>query len=156
MEILVGIIVLLTLIFCVTGEVGAVISAILALIVLFSLAVLGFFLIALCHMLHAEKKSARFLRIERSGHGGFERAVYEVDGGEYPDAFPAEPVFRDRLYRMDRAVKLRFSEKRKTVYDRNTVVTVWCGLAAFLPLSVWLMYAAIHMVLYARPGFFSL
>lgn len=146
MEILVGIIVLLALIFCVTGEIGSVVAAVLALIVLFSLAVLGFFLFFLCRVLSAEKKSARFLRIERSGRGGFERAVYEVDGGEYPDAFPAEPIFRGRLYRTDRAVKLRFSEKRKTVYDRNTVVTVWCGLAAFLPLSVWLVYAAIHMI----------
>ncbi len=146
MEILVGLIVLLALIFCVTGEIGAVVSAVLALIVLFSLAVLGFFLIALCQMLRAEKKSARFLRIERGGRGGFERAVYEVDGGEVPDAFPAEPVFRGRLYRTDRAVKLRFSEKRKTVFDRNTVVTIWCGLAAFLPLSVWLVYAALHMM----------
>lgn len=146
MEILVGLIVLLALIFCVTGEVGAVVSAVLALIVLFSLAVLGFFLIALVHMLRAEKKSARFLRIERGGRVGFERAVYEVDGGEVPDAFPAEPVFRDRLYRTDRAVKLRFSEKRKTVYDRNTVVTVWCGLVAFLPLSVWLVYAVVGMI----------
>lgn len=146
MEILVGIIVLLTLIFCVTGEVGAVISAVLALIVLFSFAVLVFFLIALFHMLCAEKKSARFLRIERGGRGGFERAVYEVDGGEVPDAFPAEPIFRGRLYRTDRAVKLRYSEKRKMVYDRNTVVTVWCGLAAFLPFSIWLVYAAVHLI----------
>lgn len=146
MEILVGLIVLLALIFCVTGEVGAVVSAVLALIVLFSLAVLGFFLIVLVQMLRAEKKSARFLRIERGGRAGFERAVYEVDGGEVPDAFPAEPVFRDRLYRTDRAVKLRFSEKRKTVYDRNTIVTVWCGLAAFLPLSVWLVYAVVGMI----------
>lgn len=146
MEILVGLVVLLVLIFCVTGEIGAVVSAVLALIVLFSLAVLGFFLIALFHMLRAEKKSARFLRIERGGRGGFERAVYEVDGGEVPDAFPAEPIFRKRLYRPDRAVKLRFSEKRKAVFDRNTVVTIWCGLAAFLPLSVWLVYAAVQMI----------
>lgn len=146
MEILVGLIVLLALIFCVTGEVGAVFSVVLALIVLFSLAVLSFFLTAFFHMLRAEKKSARFLRIERGGRVGFERAVYEVDGGEVPDAFPAEPIFRGRLYRTDRAVTLRFSEKRKTVYDRNTAVTVWCGLAAFLPLSVWLVCAAVGMI----------
>lgn len=147
MEILMGIAVLLALIFCVTGEVGAVAAAVLGLIVLFSLAVLGFFLTALFRMLRAEKKCARFVRIERGGRGGFERAVYEVNGGEVPDAFPAEPILRGRLYRSDRKTVLRFSEKRKTVYDRNTAVTIGCGLAAFLPLSGWLVYAAIRMIL---------
>lgn len=145
MEIFVGIAVLLALIFCATGEPGAVVAAVVGLIVLFSLAMLGFFLFFLFAMLGAKKKSARFLRIEKSGRGGFERAVYEVDGAEYADAFPAEPILRSRIYRTDRTVALRFSEKKKTVYDRNTAVTVWCGLAAFLPLSAWLVSAAVRL-----------
>lgn len=147
MEILAGIFVILVLIFCVTGELGAVFAAVLGLIVFFSFAVLGFFCFFFFGMLFAEKTTARFLRIEKSGRGGFERAVYEVNGGEFPDAFPAEPIFRDRLYRGDREIPIRFSVKRKTVYDRNTAVTICCGLAAFLPLSGWLAWSVLGMVL---------
>lgn len=145
MELLVGIVVLLALVFCLTGELGAVITAFAWIVVLFSFALLGFFVYFLCSMLRGEKRTARFVRFGKSGRDGFERAVYEIGGEEFSSVFPAEPLFRPRLYRAEQSVPVRFSAKKGRLYDRWTCVTIWLGTAAFLTLSPLLLWGMLGL-----------
>lgn len=145
MELLVGIVVLLALVFCLTGELGAVVTAFAWIVILFSFALLGFFVYFLCLMLRGEKRTACFVRFEKSGRDGFERAVYEIGGEEFPAVFPAEPLFRPRLYRAGKPVSVRFSEKKGRLYDRWTCVTIWLGTAAFLTLSPLLLWGMLGL-----------
>ncbi|MCM1463260.1 MAG: hypothetical protein NC084_11215 [Bacteroides sp.] len=140
MEIFVGIAVLLTLVFCLTGELGAALMVFAGIVILFLWLLLGFFLYFFFTMLRAGKRSARFARFERDERVGFERAVYEVEGEEIPAVFPAEPILRARLYRPERPSAIRLSAKKKRLYDRPTCATVCLGTAAFLilsPLTTW-------------------
>lgn len=145
MELLVGIVVLLALVFCLTGELGAVVTAFAAIVILFSFVLLGFFVFFLCAMLRAEKQTARFVRFEKGGRDSFEHAVYEIGGEEFPAVFPAEPLFRSRLYRKERPVSVRLSRKKGRLYDRQTRVTIRIGTAAFLVLSPLLLWGMLDL-----------
>lgn len=135
MELFAGIAVILVLLLCLTGDWETVTAAVAVIAALFVLAILGFFIFFLIRMSGAEKITGRFLRIEKSGKMQFDTAIYEADGEEYADVFPAEAVFRKRIYREGLPVKLLLHKKRREVYDKNTRVTIYAGTAAFAAAS---------------------
>lgn len=142
MEIIVGLVVVIILLLCLGVQFGTImfwfllfISGLMALTELF-------FIYSVTRMLLAKKRSAVFSRIDRREGAKFDTAFYSIDGEEYPNIFPCEVVMRDKFYKTDKEVTVRFDEKKKRVFDRNAVLTCSAGvvLCAVLPVLMTVFF----------------
>ncbi len=105
-----------------------------------------FFTASLIIMLTAKKMPARFSRIDKRPNGRFSVAHYIIDGDEYPNIFPDEGIFRNRLYKTDKIYNVRIDKSRRFVFDRfacaTTVIGFIAGIlmaaaAAVIAVSAW-------------------
>ena len=128
MELLIGAAVVLLLLFCL-GVSGGFISILIGVVIgMGVLFMLGLFVFSAVRLIRSEKRTARFEKIEKPEGAAFERAVYNVDGESCPNVYPCEAVMRNKLYREDKEVQVRYYAKKKCVYDRNAVITTVIGL----------------------------
>jgi len=87
-------------------------------------------------LLRSERRSAFFVRWDLPDpESSYRVAYYLVEGTEHPCIFPEEGVLRKKLYRADRACRVRLHIKRGIVFDRYTIITTVVGLIGGLVLG---------------------
>jgi ABC-type multidrug transport system fused ATPase/permease subunit len=121
---------------------GAVLILI-ALVVLAIILIAVFFFATDISLLFRKRVKGKFLRIDDSTR--FDHAVYDVGGTEYHCIFPAESYGRKRIYHVDQEYTLLIarSEKRKTAYDRHSLITILFGTVfSALLVAVFILIAA--------------
>lgn len=75
----------------------AIMKGFVLLLVLLLAFLVGFFVLSAAKLLAAKRCKGEFVRFEKNKN--FETAVYKIDGAEYANLFPAEPVMRGLIYR---------------------------------------------------------
>lgn len=109
-----------------------VLGAVLALMILF-------FTVCAAALLLSRRCRGHFVRFDKSGR--FETAVYGIDGEEYANIFPAEPIMRGIIYKPgERTLFLFRRGKRSFAFDTHSVMIVAAGFA----LSVGSLSALIY------------
>lgn len=100
---------------------------VLGLIALTILAMFLFFVLTDVALLFRKPVKGTFLRVDDSGR--FDHAVYQVGEAEYSCNFPAESFGRKHIYQENKQYLLLIprSEKRKTAYDRHSLMIVAIG-----------------------------
>lgn len=98
-----------------------------------------FFVITGVSLLFYRRASGVLVRFDDSKK--WDRAVYLAEGEEYTCLFPAETVFRKRIYREQETTAKTFllisgSGKRKTAYDRHSLFIIAIGLCFSLLLVI--------------------
>lgn len=136
MEIVFGIIIVVLLLFLLGVSLGFISILFCVIITIGLAAMLLFFVFSTLRLINSEKKTARFDGTEPFGETKFDCAVYLIDGERYKNAFPCETVMRDRIYRKDKDVTVRFYEKKKLVYDKNSVITTVIGTVSSITLCI--------------------
>lgn len=140
---LLGILIILLMLFVLGTDIHIIIGIILGILGLAVLFMLIFFLFCAVILMSSEKREAVFSRIGKSPRGNFDCAYYMVDGQEYPNAFPCEPVLRDKLYQTSGSATVRLSSGMKFVFDKKAMIT----FAAGLPASIILCAAGIILLI---------
>ena len=145
MEFILGAVVIIFLLALAGVDIVYILLGVLALISLAAVFTAGFFAVCLVTILRGSRKKGYFCGFRRGRRG--EAAVYLIDGAEHTNAFPAEFVLRDRIYRPDRAVRLCLARDGR-VFDVNALTTVFAGL----PMSAALAAALTRIVLLFLAG----
>ena len=145
MEFILGAVVIVLLLALAGVDIWYIMLGALRLIALAAALTAVFFVSCLVVMLRGSSKTGSFCGFRRGRH--FEAAVYLIDGTEHTNAFPAEFVMRDRIYKPDRTVKLRLARDGR-VFDMNAAATVFLGI----PLSVAAAAAFTGIFLWFLPG----
>lgn len=135
MEIVLGIIIVVVLMLILQVSIGFISILFSVIIAMGILAMLGFFIFSAVRYCRSGKKTARFDGTEPFGESKFDCAVYFIEGERYRNAFPCEVIMRERIYKKDREVTVRLYEKKNLVYDKNSAVTIFMGLASSLILT---------------------
>lgn len=129
MEYLVIAAVVIVLALCLGADIAIVPIMLLVMIAAALVFIFGFFVFSLVRLIGTKLAKGNFTRIGRSGKNRFDTAFYMVDGEEYPNVFPCEIIFRAKLYRTDKVVRLRLDKKHGAVYDANALC---CTLLGFV------------------------
>ncbi len=105
---------------------------ILAMIVL--VCMLLFFLATAISLLCFRIRKGSFVRFNQ--HRQFAQAVYQVEGVEYVNLFPAESIMQERLYH-DRShtLLIRKGKYHNIAYDMHSVLIIVLGLFATVAMS---------------------
>lgn len=105
-----------------------------------------FFLIADISLLFCRRVSGEFVRFE--DHEKFERAVYRVGDTEYICKFPAESVARRQIYGRTQTHSLLIprAEKRKTAYDRHSLMIIAVGSVCSVTLVALTILVALRVL----------
>lgn len=107
-----------------------------------------FFLIADISLLFCRRVSGEFVRFEN--HEKFDRAVYRVGDTEYICKFPAESVARRQIYGRTRtqthSLLIPRAEKRKTAYDRHSLIIIAVGSLCAVTLVALTILAALRVL----------
>ena len=127
MEIVFGIIIVVLLLFLLGVSLGFISILFCVMVTIGLVAMLLFFGFSVLRLIVSEKKTARFDGTEPFGDTKFDCAVYLIEGERYKNAFPCEAIMRDRIYRKDKDVTVCFYERKKLVYDKNSVITAVAG-----------------------------
>lgn len=145
MEILIGAVVIILLLLILGVPVGYIIAGLIVLIALLLAAMLGFFVVTLVLMLISRPTHGKFLRIMQHEVVGT-YAIYEIDGEEYKNTFPAEIMFVKKIYREGKTypVRLYRGKKRYMLYDWYTWIIIGAGLLLSGGL-MWLLYWALFV-----------
>lgn len=113
-----------------------IISAVLWMLEGMALLSLLFFLITAGILLFTKKRAASFEGLEKIGKYGL-HAIYKVEGEEYNNQFPTDPILKNLLYRKKevtvRVLKMR---EKLLVFDAVSQLVVWIGLPAFAVISL--------------------
>lgn len=145
MEILIGAVVIILLLLILGVPVGYIVAGLIALIALLLAAMLGFFTVTLVLMLISRPTHGTFLRIMQHEVVGT-YAIYEIDGEEYKNTFPAEIMFVKKIYHEGKTypVRLYKGKKRYMLYDWYTWIIIGAGLLLSGGL-MWLLYWALFV-----------
>ncbi len=149
MEFLLVFALIVILMLCVGFGWGDILMLVLFVIAALTVLIGGFFLVCLALLLSSKKKRGVFLKMNEEGR--FPCAVYDIDGGEFPNVFPCEMILRNKLYVPDKTVTLYYIKLRCAVIDKNAFITIIAGSAVFIPLSV----VAVNMLIREIPAFFG-
>lgn len=133
MEVLLGAVVIIFLLALVGVDIWYILIGVIALIALAALFTAWMFAVGVVMLLRAKRCEGEFLRFDEGKR--FEYAVYFIDGGEYGNIFPAEMVWRKRLYKTGVSVKLRLT-KKGSVFDRNALLTTVIGFPMSLLITL--------------------
>ena len=93
-----------------------------------------FFLVSIVRLALSKPCKGEFAEIRKNIKGNFETAFYSVENmenaenEEYPNIFPCEIIFRNRLYKKGKKVNLRMTRNHKVVFDKNAVITTLAGI----------------------------
>lgn len=116
------------------GAFGLILLFIAALAVAF-----GIFLVLL---LTSSKKDAVMCGIEKKEKSKFSKAIYNIDGTEYPCFFPAEPSM---MYKPGKTCRVFLNKRCHQVFDKYSIITCVCGeifsivfIAAIIMVIRWL------------------
>ncbi|MGN1120123.1 MAG: hypothetical protein ACI4Q4_07175 [Oscillospiraceae bacterium] len=147
MEIIVGIVLCVILLLCAGAEWGFVVTLLLgAMGAALALLAAGF-LVCIVLVLCSERVTAVFSEIRERENGGFPQVWYSVGEEQFPNAFPCEVVFRDKIYVRDKPVKVRLLRRLKLVFDKNAVAAMIVGVVFCTPsAAVILHYVAAALV----------
>lgn len=114
-----------------------VLGAVLALMILF-------FTACAAVLLLSRRCRGHFIRFDKSRR--FETAVYGVDGEEYANLFPAEPIMRGIIYKPgERTLFLFRIGKRSFTFDIHSVVIVVAGFSLSVGSLSALIYTSLLM-----------
>lgn len=135
MEVLIVIALMALLMFCM----GISINNVLMLIVF----ILGagivfsgcFFIFSLVLLLSSKRINAEYSHLDEDQH--FPVAVYKTDQGEFRNIFPCEMILREKLYVPGKKIHIFKCSLRKTVIDKNAVLTIVFGSIVFIPAAVF-------------------
>lgn len=95
-----------------------------------------FFIVMLILLLISKPVKVKFLRIYIHEVVGT-YAIYEMDGKEYKNTFPAEIMFVDKIYKKDKIYPARFRQGKKgyMLYDWYSYIVIGVGLPLSLALA---------------------
>lgn len=146
MEIIIGAVVVLGLLFLLGIEIGTLISVVQIILSALTFLMLLFFLFCVVLLLRSQKREAQLIGLvpkkkandgndgkDNSGNGENPKerirfAHYLVDGEEYMNWFPAESIMTGRIYAdKDCVVRMTKLGSRLLVFDRHSVVIVVTG-----------------------------
>ncbi len=133
MGIIIGLVLVVVILLLAGVSLSYIIIGIAGLVALAALFTLVFFAVCWAGLLCSVRKKAHFTRFERGNR--FEAAVYSIDGEEYCNVFPAEFVFREKLYKPEREIVVRVTRLgrgKRCVFDRNAFITSIVGLPVSL------------------------
>ena len=105
-----------------------------------------FFAVCGTGLIRSEKCRGEFVRIDRCQYRNFPCAYYRVNGNEYPNIFPCEIIFKNRIYRNDISVKLFLTAGKKYVFDKNAVYATIIGLVFGTVSTVGIMWSALRYI----------
>lgn len=142
MEFLIGAAVIILLLLILGVPPAYIIAVLLGLIALLLVVMLGFFIVTLILTLISKPCKGKFLRIVKHEVVGT-YAIYEIDGEEYKNTFPAEITLTDKIYHEGRLYPLRLHKgKRKyMLYDWYSWIVIGVGLllsGGGIGLMIWI------------------
>lgn len=129
MEYFVIAVVVIALALCLGADIAIVPIMLLVMIAAALVFIFGFFVFSMARLIGTKSAVGRFTRVDVNGKNRFKSAFYVIDSEEYPNVFPCEIIFREKLYRSDKLSRLRLDEKHHCVYDMNALC---CTLLGFL------------------------
>ena len=105
-----------------------------------------FFIITDITLLFRRCVTGTFLRIEDTDR--FDHAVYQVGDAEYSCIFPAESFGRRRIYHEGDSCTLLIyrNPKRRSAYDRHSLITIMIGTMSSVVFIVLLRAAALFLL----------
>ena len=123
----------------------AAVVILLGLVALTMLLIILFFFLTDLFLPFRKAVKGRFLRVDEEGR--MDHAVYQVGEQEYTCSFPAESFGRKRIYQQDKEYLLLIprSGKRKTAYDRHSLVTIAVGTVISVLLVFVLTFGAAYI-----------
>lgn len=144
MEFLIGAVVIIILLLILGVPAAYIMAGLIGLIALLIATMIGFFLTALVLMLISRPTRGKFLRIMQHEIVGT-YAIYEIDGKEYKNTFPAEIVFVQKIYHEGKIYPVRLfkGRKRYMLYDWYTWIIIGAGLVLSAGLGaamVWFLF----------------
>ena len=95
----------------------------------------AFFAVCLVFLAMSKRKTAVFTSFDEEPR--FPVAVYKIDGEDVPNMFPREMIMRDKLYVPDKEIKVLYCKPRRSVIDKNALVTMIAGSAVFIPAAAF-------------------
>lgn len=105
-----------------------------------------FFIITDITLLFRKLAKGKFLRIDDTNR--FDHAVYAVGEAEYNCIFPAESLGRRRIYHPGEECTLLIprNPKRRSAYDRHSLITILIGTVFSVVFIVLLRTAALFLL----------
>ncbi|MBQ4464425.1 MAG: hypothetical protein II916_00465 [Oscillospiraceae bacterium] len=118
---------------------------VIGLMALLLAAMVIFFIVALILTLISKPTHGKFLRIIQHEVVGT-YAIYEIDGQEYKNTFPAEITFTKFIYREGKTYPVRLfkGKKKYMLYDWYSWIVIGAGLVlsgGLLALLIWAVLA---------------
>ncbi len=109
-----------------------------------------FFVVMLILLLISKPVKVKFLRIYIHEVVGT-YAIYEMNGKEYKNTFPAEIMFVDKIYKKDKIYPARFRQGKKgyMLYDWYSYIVIGVGLPLSLALAGglgWFIFSLIGFI----------
>ena len=145
MEIIIIVSILLVLFLILGIQIEILIFAVLCMMELFCLAVTAFFITSAICLLCSKPKTAKFVRIQETEKYG-KHAVYQIDGMEYPNAYPTEEPLQSFLCRKQNPTVWLWKGKNKQfVLDRHSLIVIAAGTPFFAVVSILLGYFLIQI-----------
>lgn len=75
-------------------------------------------------LIKSSKKNAVMCGIEKKENSKFSKALYNIDGTEYPCFFPAEPSM---MYKPGKTCHVFLNKRCHQVFDKYSIITCVCG-----------------------------
>ena len=143
MEFLIGAIVIIVLLLILGVPWITIVEGIIILMLILLFAMFVFFIVTLVLLLLSRPKRGIFKRIIKHEVVGT-YAIYEIDGEEYKNTFPAEIMFVDKIYHEGREypVRLHKGKKHYMLYDWYSWIVIGLGLVfsgGSLVLAYWVI-----------------
>ncbi len=129
MEILIAAVIIVVLLLILGVSPAVIIAGVLCLIELLLVAMTLFFVVTLILLLISRPVRAKFLRILVHEVVGT-YAIYEIDGEEYKNTFPAEIMFVNKIYKEGKTypARMRKGKKGYMLYDWYSYIVIGIGL----------------------------
>ena len=143
MEIVIGAIIIIVLLLVLGVQWTLIVEVIIGLMVLLLVAMFVFFVVTLVLVLLSKPTEGKFLRIMVHEVVGT-YAIYEINGEEYKNTFPAEIMFVDKIYQEGKVYPLRLhrGQKRYMLYDWYSWIVIGVGLllsGGGLAMTIWIL-----------------
>lgn len=145
MEIIVAAIVIIILLLILGVPPINIVIGVVGLMALLLAAMVIFFIVTLILTLISKPTHGKFLRIIQHEVVGT-YAIYEIDGQEYKNTFPAEITFTKFIYREGKIYPVRLfkGKKKYMLYDWYSWIVIGAGLVlsgGLLALLIWAVLA---------------
>jgi hypothetical protein len=153
MELILGAIVIIVLLLILGVPWILIVEVIIGLMVLLLIVMFVFFVVTLILVALSRPVKGKFLRIFKHEVVGT-YAIYEIDGEEYKNTFPAEIMFVDRIYHEGQIYPLRFHKSKKgymsSAWDWCCPAAVWYWHSGCFRCLQWAMYDLERIKIYGE------